>query len=228
MNVAKGAKQKMNANHEAVFVFKQPVAAETLKIRMHHELNQNYLIGRFALDFAEAAPPEMKRETDDLERALRTLPEKRTEAQSRLVEQAFLRTEAKPKPGNGSDPDARIAEQMVMEDLPAPRPTFLLQRGDFLRPDKQLGPMKPGVIAAVNAGFQKPPAQFINRLDLARWLVSSENPLTPRVTVNRIWLHYFGRGLVETDDDFGVQGSPPTHPELLDWWAVNSCAAAGA
>ena len=104
-----------------------------------------------------------------------------------------------------------------MEALPKPRETFLLQRGDFLRPDKQLGVLKPGVIAAVNAAFKNPPATFNNRLDLARWLVSPENPLTPRVTMNRVWMHYFGRGLVETEEDFGAQGSMPTHPELLDW-----------
>jgi len=218
INTAKGAKTtRMNADHEAVFVLAKPVQARTLEVKLHHDLNQNYLVGRFALDFSESMPTAAQAPGNDLLAALRIAPGKRSRAQKKTVESTFARADSKQKKASGTDIDATTAEQMIMEELPQPRETFLLQRGDFLRPDKQLGALQPGFISAVNAAFKKPETTFPSRLDLARWLVSPENPLTPRVTVNRLWMHYFGRGLVETEDDFGTQGSMPTHPGLLDW-----------
>ncbi len=103
-----------------------------------------------------------------------------------------------------------------MRDLPTPFATYRLIRGNFLTPAVDEGKLAPMVPAAlVNGSMPK----FTNRLDLARWLVSRENPLTARVTVNRVWAKYFGRGLVETENDFGFQGVLPTHPALLDWLA---------
>jgi hypothetical protein len=217
INLPKGSQVKMNTDHEAVFVFAKPVEAETLEVRLHHGLNENYLVGRFALEFSEIEPGTPRQQTSDLTAALSLALDQRSKAQKKLVEQAFAKAESKQKKGKGLDLDAAVVEQMVMEDLAEPRATFLLQRGDFTRPDTKLGPLQPSVIAAVNAAFKNQPAAFEDRHDLARWLVSPENPLTPRVTMNRVWMRYFGRGLVETDDDFGSQGTSPTHPELLDW-----------
>ncbi len=93
-------------------------------------------------------------------------------------------------------------------------PTHILTRGDYRRRGEQ-------VTAAIPAVFGGLPADApTNRLALARWLVARENPLTARVTVNRLWQMIFGTGLVKTSEDFGAQGEPPTHPELLDWLAV--------
>ncbi len=94
--------------------------------------------------------------------------------------------------------------------------TFVHLRGDFLAHGDEV---QPGLLRVLNPSPQTAPAPDLNRLDLARWIVSPENPLTARVTVNRIWLHLFGRGLVNTPEDFGTRGEPPSHPELLDWLA---------
>ena len=101
---------------------------------------------------------------------------------------------------------------MTMRDSPRAAPTFVLTRGAYDQPDRSQ-PVGPRAISAV---FPRDFASNSNRLDLARWLVDPANPLAARVEVNRLWTQVFGRGLVETAENFGVQGSWPTHPEVLD------------
>jgi hypothetical protein len=115
-----------------------------------------------------------------------------------------------------ADHEQAVTSVMVMEDLPKPRETFVLKRGRYEMPDRSQK-VEPGVPACLSPWPADAPH---NRLGLARWLVSSDNPLTARVTVNRFWQHYFGTGLVKTAENFGVQGEPPSHPELLDWLAT--------
>ena len=104
---------------------------------------------------------------------------------------------------------------LVMSELPKPRRTTVFIKGDFTRPADEVTPGTPAVLHP----FEKPTGQP-TRLDLARWIASPKNPLTARVIVNRVWQQYFGRGIVETENDFGMQGTQPSHPELLDWLAV--------
>jgi hypothetical protein len=107
----------------------------------------------------------------------------------------------------------RAAEIMIMKELPARRPTYVLKRGQYNMP---LDPVQPGTPAAI---LEFPPGFSPNRLGLAQWLTDRRNPLVARVVVNRLWKMHFGRGLVATPEDFGSQGQLPTHPELLDWLA---------
>jgi uncharacterized protein DUF1553/uncharacterized protein DUF1549/cytochrome c len=104
---------------------------------------------------------------------------------------------------------------MVLQERDTPRPTHILIRGDFLKHGVKVLPDVPAVLPPLEGRSGSEP----NRLDLARWLVCDKNPLTARVTVNRVWQRYFGRGLVKTVEDFGTQGEKPSHPELLDWLA---------
>jgi hypothetical protein len=106
-----------------------------------------------------------------------------------------------------------VPEIMVMEEMPVRRPTHLLRRGAYDEPGDAVSPDTPSHILPFPDGAPR------NRLGLARWLLDRRNPLTARVAVNRIWMMHFGRGLVATPEDFGSQGSQPSHPELLDWLA---------
>jgi hypothetical protein len=116
--------------------------------------------------------------------------------------------------------EAKAITTLIMAELPQPRESVVFIKGDFTRPGEKVTPGTPGVLPPlpVTPGHQP------NRLDLARWLFDPAHPLTARVMVNRIWQQYFGLGLVETENDFGSQGAPPTHPELLDWLATEFAA----
>ncbi len=105
---------------------------------------------------------------------------------------------------------------MVLHELPEPRDTYRLIRGQYDQPDtsEKLNPSIPSIIGGWDSTWSN------NRLGLANWLISPKHPLTARVTVNRYWQHFFGLGLVKSSENFGVQGEQPSHPELLDWLAV--------
>ncbi len=153
--------------------------------------------------------------------ALEAPKEKRTRPQRRLIYAAsglrdpgYLQREqrlADAEAGRGV-----WATTLVLTERPETRTNFIFIKGDFTRPGAPVTPNTPAILPPLRYEAGKRP----DRLDLARWLVSPDHPLTTRVAVNRVWQQYFGRGLVETENDFGTQGTPPTHPELLDWLAL--------
>ncbi|HXG64641.1 MAG TPA: DUF1553 domain-containing protein [Blastocatellia bacterium] len=110
--------------------------------------------------------------------------------------------------------DKQILSVMVMGEMEKPRETFVLARGDYRNRTEKVTPGVPGVLPPL------PKDAPLNRLTLAKWLVDPAHPLTARVAVNRYWQMYFGHGIVKTAEDFGSQGEPPVHPELLDWLAT--------
>ncbi|MDX1985037.1 MAG: PSD1 and planctomycete cytochrome C domain-containing protein [Bryobacteraceae bacterium] len=108
-----------------------------------------------------------------------------------------------------------VTQTLIMRELPTPRQSYIHLGGDFTRKGASVDAAVPSVFPQLKGVSGRP-----TRLDLARWLVDRDNPLTARVTVNRFWQKYFGKGLVDTENDFGTMGEKPTHPELLDWLAV--------
>lgn len=188
---------KMNAPHEAIFILAEPIDKEDVlvEITLKHDLNKDYLIGRFAMDVSSTVPTA---EPTDASSELEQVKQRIAQLQARL-------------PGRGA-----IVTQMVSRDMPQPPATYRLTRGEFLKPDKDHGELTPSVPAVFISDAKN---SMGSRLDLAKWLVSGDNPLTPRVYANRVWMHLFGTGIVETENDFGMQGASPSHPELLDWLA---------
>ncbi len=160
---------------------------------------------------------------DDVEIALLLLPEQRNEEQAKTAHTAFLEQDSgyqqlRKKLEKFKKDEPRIVTTMVLAERKQPRESYIFIKGDFTRHGD---PVTPGTLEILNPF---PPTEKPNRLDLAHWIVAPQNPLTARVQVNRIWQQYFGRGLVETENDFGTQGSPPSHPELLDWLATEFMA----
>ncbi|HKD36104.1 MAG TPA: DUF1553 domain-containing protein, partial [Pirellulales bacterium] len=147
-------------------------------------------------------------------------PSKRSDTQKNELAAHYRSIAPELKPTRDSLAAARkklaadTATTLVMQELPKPREQHLFVGGSFLNKGDLVSPGVPAVLNPFPAGAPR------NRLGLAKWLVDPANPLTARVTVNRLWAQYFGNGIVQTVEDFGTKGERPTHPELLDWLAT--------
>ncbi len=191
------------------------------KGRFHGSIEDVRVYAR-ALDADEVA---IVAHPDSITDIARTTPEKRTPAQRIKIGRYFLEQLA-PEPIRQAwknlaelrQEKVRLLESipttMVMKEMKHARDTFVLLRGAYDKQGEQVQAGLPAFLPPLPAGEEN------NRLGLARWLVDRSNPLTARVTINRFWQMYFGSGLVETVENFGSQGEPPTHPELLDWLAT--------
>lgn len=211
--------------HQAVFELEKPLGDGgplVLRLVLRQEFIHQMTIGRFRLwATTAAAPVSASVVPTDVEGILLVPAAERTDEQKRRIIRHYL--SVAPELAKQREPIAalrksepRFPTTMVMEERSAEhaRTTNIHKRGEFL----SLGEVvQPGVPAALHP---LPPGAKADRLSLARWLVDERNPLVGRVIMNQLWQTYFGRGLVTTTEDFGLQGEPPSHPELLDWLAT--------
>jgi hypothetical protein len=213
--------------HVAVFELAAPLAADagqTLMVTLDQQHGQQHTLGKLRLSVTDAAGPvKAVGLPDEVVRALQKPREERTKQEQAAVvnhyktvdpEMVKLTAAAAEHARKTPVDPATTTKAQAFAELPQPRATHVMIRGDFLRKGDEVQPHALAVLHPLEVRSERP-----TRLDLARWLVDPQNPLTPRVTVNRVWQAYFGRGLVATPDDFGKQGAPPTHPRLLDWLA---------
>lgn len=214
---------RQGESHAAVFNLAEPLpAAGELALQMVFEKYYAVGLGRFRVSVTtDPRPVEATVISAEVEKILLIPAEQRSTGQNDQLLQQFVLLAPELAAERAAikklrDEMPAFPTTLVMSERPAlePRATYLHKRGEFLQPQEPVKPGIPAVLPQVPADAPK------NRLAFARWLVSPENPLTGRVTMNRQWGAFFGRGLVKTQEDFGFQGEAPTHPELLDWLAV--------
>lgn len=199
-----------------------------LHITLRCEALANHTVGRFRVSTTQL-PTALVNLTDtpqstELKGLVLKDPSQRTLTESKTLRQFFLQSPEHPKRAaeahlttaqNALNMLPGIVDVMVMKELAKPKDAFVLNRGEYDRPGAKVERKLPAALPPLPAGEPN------NRLGLARWLVSGQHPLTARVWVNRAWENFFGVGLVKTSENFGSQAEWPSHPELLDWLAVD-------
>jgi hypothetical protein len=206
----------------AIFNLAKPTTGKTVNLSLRFERHYSASLGRFRVSVTTATGKVVARDLSvDAEEAMRSDDAKQDARQGLALFREYLRLSPEMKAQR--EAIEKIRKEMpqgprtlVMSERPVehPRKTFRHHRGEFLQPAEEVQPGGLSILHPV------PPGAKPDRLTFAKWLVSKENPLVARVTVNRAWAAFFGRGIVRTVDDFGYQGDLPTHPELLDWLAV--------
>ena len=211
-------------DHWAIFETDEPVgsaAGTTFTFRLTQQFGTARMIGRLRLS-ALTGRISGNSIPAAVAAALAVAPAQRTPAQTEALREYRLVSD--PAIAALRQEKSRLASSvaplsgprtLVMRELAQPRATAVMTRGNFLDLGESVQPGTPAALHAAKFSAAQP-----TRLDLARWLVDPDNPLVARVTVNRWWAEFFGRGLVATPEDFGAKGEAPSHPELLDWLAV--------
>ncbi len=213
-----------NVARTAIFYLREPTATDgKLTLVLQQRYNRpRYLLGRFRISVT-AADGDVLKLPAEVREALAVPADQRTDAQKNAIKLEYRNYDPERLPlamriaeleRGRQQMAAAITTTLVVRERKEPRATHIHLRGDFLHSGAPVSPGVPAVLPTIAARGAQP-----DRLDFARWLVDPQNPLTSRVTVNRLWQHYFGQGLVVSENDFGLQGDKPSHPELLDWLA---------
>ena len=202
-----------------MFQLEKPLTASSLNLTMMFGRHYACSLGKFRISLTTQAGEVVASKVASQLQALVHKAD-RTEAETQLLKNEFLlnapELAAARKEIDELRRPASFLTSLVLQERPPenPRRTFIHNRGEWTQPTD---PVEPAVLSILNPLPNGAPK---NRLSFARWLVSRENPLTARVVVNRAWATFFGRGIVKTQEDFGFQSSPPSHPQLLDWLAI--------
>ncbi len=224
---------RSNVPRKAVFVLDKPLEAAggvrlTFKLAQNHggwnsDDNQNNNLGRFRFSVTSAENAVADPLPEDVHAILQVPTTKRTAEQTARMF-SYWRTTV----SEWHEENRRIealwqihpqgTTQLALQEREVPRKTHRLERGNFLAPAEEVSPGVPAFLHPLERGNDS--RSSATRLDFARWLADRRSPTTARSIVNRIWQAYFGTGLVATAEDLGTQGEPPSHPELLDWLAV--------
>jgi Protein of unknown function (DUF1553)/Protein of unknown function (DUF1549)/Planctomycete cytochrome C len=204
--------------HAAVYHFEQPVdLTNGLDLKLLFEKHFACPLGHFRISVTSSDHAEAMGYPAEVEEALASGDKSKHDLLLRtfLENAEEMKQAAAPLLAARKNP-ARGLATLVMQERPAsnPRSTHRYHRGEYLQPKEEVTAAVPAFLPAL------PKGEPANRLTFAKWLFAPENPLTARVTVNRQWQAFFGRGIVKSLEDFGYQSDPPSHPELLDWLAV--------